>query len=94
MKSRLLLTQIHIAELNDEQYSPVSQRYLQALGKNKIMRNSTPTYFMWSLPKGPPPMISSVFPSIINRLEISKLLRNDSLTIFALETLISFISTF
>lgn len=33
MKSRHLLTQIHVAELNDEQYSLVSQRYLQALGK-------------------------------------------------------------
>lgn len=35
MKSRHLLTQIHVAELNNEQYSPVSQRYLQALGKKQ-----------------------------------------------------------
>lgn len=39
-------------------------------------------------------MIGSVFSSIINHLEISKLLMNSSLKNFALETLNSFISTF
>lgn len=33
--SQDVATQVHVAELNDEQCSPVNQRYLQPLGKKK-----------------------------------------------------------
>lgn len=67
---------------------------LATIGKKKIRGYSTPTYFMWSLPKGPPPTISSVFASITDYPETSKQWMNDRLKNFALETLNSFISTF